>query len=232
MAEISLNVRNGRDLSCGTSHARQRAAAAAPLGKSRARHLRPRDSSTRTSIALRARAGGVPQVGPRCASTTRLVQVKGWLLTMSSESCCCFCIVSAHLIADIGARGSHIPPVMHHAGLAHAHVDANAAETTDACSHARFSCTGSHLTAPSWLSTATQTSSIHRQWSAPLRDMPIVCVVHAYRRAASSGHIRLLARCARPSWAFTWPQTCILTAVGPSEQQQPLWPACVSFTVI
>ena len=107
--------------------------------------MRPRDSSTRTLIALRARAGGVPQVEPRCASTTRLVQVKGWLLSMSSESCCCVCIVSAHLIADIGARGSHIPPVMHHAGLAHAHVDANAAETTDACSHARFSCTGTLL---------------------------------------------------------------------------------------
>ena len=64
---------------------------------------------------------------------------------MSWESCCCFCIVSAHLIADIGALGSHDPHVTHHAGLAHAHVDANAAETTDACSHARFSCTGTLL---------------------------------------------------------------------------------------
>ena len=130
---------------CGTPHARGRAAAAAPLEKEQRPQSRRCSFSTRTSIALRARAGGVPQVRPRSARTTSLAQVKGWLLNMSSESCCYFCIVSAHLIANIGALGSHIPPLMHHTGLARTHVDANAAETTNVCSHARFSCTGTLL---------------------------------------------------------------------------------------
>ena len=44
-----------------------------------------------------------------------------------------------------------------------------------------------------------------------------------------SGHSRLSARCARSPWVSTWPQTHVLTTVGPSVQQQPLWSAHALF---
>ena len=54
---------------------------------------------------------------------------RGWLLSISSESCFCCCPVSAHPMAATCALGSHPAPDNHHAAPARMHDDARCCDS-------------------------------------------------------------------------------------------------------
>ena len=60
----------------------------------------------------------------------------------------------------------------------------------------------------------------------------VVCVCPCLRRASAARAAgqgdRRSGRCACPPWACTWPQTCVLAALGPCVQQLPARYVCES----
>ena len=50
----------------------------------------------------------------RSARLATLVELKGWVLTMLSESMCCCCAVFTHIFASLRELDSHPSRVLHH----------------------------------------------------------------------------------------------------------------------